>query len=202
MARGNTPPNGPSKTGNPSGKGRGNNPPGWDDEDDTDNCVHPSTLHADSLTNGYYQDRDRERDLMEDQRDAARRVYLKDYLERSWFSTTIRDVKAAAVERLGLEFYQRAEMDKRLVLFIQTCRDRLGWQSALEIAEHMEVLRAIRSEKLVSKVEEDDPLLTRTQPHLELAEWLVYYDAQFKERGDEADCAGWEHCKRLIAAHA
>lgn len=24
---GNTPPNGPSKTGNPSGKGRGNNPP-------------------------------------------------------------------------------------------------------------------------------------------------------------------------------
>lgn len=26
MAKGNTPPNGPSKTGNPSGGGRGNNP--------------------------------------------------------------------------------------------------------------------------------------------------------------------------------
>lgn len=27
MAKGNTPVNGPSKTGNPSGSGRGNNPP-------------------------------------------------------------------------------------------------------------------------------------------------------------------------------
>ncbi|MAL03081.1 MAG: hypothetical protein CL625_02235 [Arenimonas sp.] len=147
---------------------------------------------------GHFQDR--ERHLKEDQRDEERRAYLKDWGDRRWFSQTIRDVKAAAVEPCNLESFERREMNKRVVLFIQTCRDSLGWQIALEIAEHMEGLRFIPLGKLVSEVNKDDPLLTRTQPHLELSEWIVYYDAQFKDRV-ALDCARWEHCKRLMASH-
>ncbi|QRD62807.1 hypothetical protein H8Z72_23195 (plasmid) [Xanthomonas citri pv. citri] len=188
----NAPPfNGPSKTGNPSGKGRGNNPPGGDD-DSSDHYpgVDPGVGYEDRVAALFNRTIKEQAD-----RHSARTAALNACGERQWMAATVEEVKAAAVENLAP--YEIGDRHKRMALFIRTCKAELGEELAAQITERMAELCGVPLDRLRALAQRDSPLLDRTQTQLNLIDWTHYYDAQFEGYLDEYQ-ATWEQCKALM----
>jgi len=121
MTRNPAPFNGPSKTGNPSGKGRGNNPAGGSDVDDGARWANGDPFEGYADRAGALFDR-----VIQDQvrRDEERRAAFQAWANRQWVATTVQDVRAARLERFA--FGGSDNSLKRIVLFVRTCKSVRG----------------------------------------------------------------------------